>query len=93
MKKNIISKKNGFTILEVLFAVVILTFALSSIFVLLNNMFKTVHKIKELSFNIDSTPILYSAFSPLIYHKNIENYDYENYDLHHYLFDNNLFLL
>ncbi len=72
--KIIFKKKNGFTILEVLFAIVILSFSLSTIFVLLNNMFKIVSKVKSLSLSIDKSPIIFSSSSPLIHHKNIENY-------------------
>ena len=70
----LINKKKGFTILEVLFAIVILTFALSMIFILLNTMFKTVGRVKQLSVLMDKTPLVYSSSSPLIHNKNIENY-------------------
>ena len=82
---NIYKRKNkGFTILEVLFAIVILSFALSTIFILLNNMFKIVHRVKELSLNIDKTPLIYSASSPFIHYKNIENYKSDFFPLPQY---------
>lgn len=81
---RICRKKRGFTIIEVLFAIVILSFALSAIFVLLNSMFKVVNKVKELSFNIDKTPIVYSVSSPLIHHKNIENYKSDIFNIPRY---------
>jgi prepilin-type N-terminal cleavage/methylation domain-containing protein len=79
-----INKKKGFTILEVLFAIVILSFSLSIIFVLLNSMFKVVSRVKELSFHIDKTPIIFSAYSPLIHAKNIENYKSEFFSIPYY---------
>jgi prepilin-type N-terminal cleavage/methylation domain-containing protein len=79
------TKKNkGFSILEVLFAIVILSFSLSVIFVLLNNMFKVVAKVKELSFHIEKTPILFSSTSPLMHKKNIENYKSEFFNIPEY---------
>lgn len=79
-----IKKNKGFTILEVLFAIVILSFSLSIIFVLLNNMFKVVSKVKELSFHIEKTPILFSSTSPFLHKKNIENYKSEFFNIPEY---------
>jgi prepilin-type N-terminal cleavage/methylation domain-containing protein len=82
--RKYIKKNKGFSILEVLFAIVILSFALSIIFVLLNSMFKVVNRVKELSLHVDKTPIIFSASSPFIHEKNIENYKSELFPLPQY---------
>lgn len=62
----LLKKKSGFTLLEVLFAVVILSIALSTIFVFLNNMFGIVKKTKNFSYTIEMSPLVFSSYSPLL---------------------------
>jgi hypothetical protein len=86
IKKNIIlyKKNQGFTIIEALFATVILSFALSTIFILLNSLFKGVGKSKELSVYIDNTPILFSYLSPIIHYKEVQDYNSNVFSLPKY---------
>jgi prepilin-type N-terminal cleavage/methylation domain-containing protein len=78
---NINKKNKGYSLLEILFAIVILSFALSTIFITLNNMFKSMYQAKKLSYNINKTPIIYSQASPIINYQKIENYKSELYSL------------
>ena len=59
-------KTKGFSILEVLFALVIFTAASSSIFIFMKNMLNTTKKTKERSIKIEQYPLVFSARSPLI---------------------------
>ena len=59
-------KTKGFSILEVLFALVIFTAASSSIFLFMKNMLNTTKKTKERSIKIEQFPLVFSARSPLI---------------------------
>lgn len=78
---NINKKNQGFSLLEILFAIVILSFSLSTIFIALNNMFKSMHQTKKVSYHINQTPIIYSQASPIINNNKIENYKSELYSL------------
>lgn len=78
---KLLLKKSGFTLLEVLFAVVILSFALSTIFVFLNSMFRTVKKIKNISYQIDRTPLVYSFDSFIVKNIKVNNYESEKFKI------------
>lgn len=59
-------KKKGFTMFEVLLALMIFSFAILQICVLLNNMLKKASYTKSIGIKIEETPLVYSAVSPLL---------------------------
>jgi prepilin-type N-terminal cleavage/methylation domain-containing protein len=70
IKKN----KNGFTILEVLFATIIFSVSISFIFVLLTSLFKGLNRSRDISMKINHTPLIFSYLSPFLSMNQIKEY-------------------
>ena len=59
-------RERGFTMFEVLLALMIFSFAILQICVLLNNMLKKASYTKSMGITIEETPFIYGATSPLL---------------------------
>jgi prepilin-type N-terminal cleavage/methylation domain-containing protein len=63
------NKKKGFTLLEVMFAVIIVTVAFSGIFLFIANMVQFLEKTRKYGQSVSVTPIIYDSNSPLLFEK------------------------
>lgn len=59
-------KRNGFLILEVLFAVLLISSTMIGLFTILRGALLTVAKTKKNSVKMTYSPLIYSAYSPMI---------------------------